>query len=207
MSYDTMFLQAVVGIVYLCAWSVLLAALAVGAAGEPGKAARRRALAFAGGFALTYLALNLYGTPVSSYLLAHRFALATGGAAMILFEGIALLGIPVLWARLRRRPVVDTSSVDITGAALVGVASSLAGGLCGNAQAITAAQALGYSGKWVAAAGVMSLASLGTFLGLIGLLYLWDAVLNRLGLGRWRVHVAGVVLVFLAAAIVLGSVG
>ena len=206
MSYDTIFLNAFLGIVYLCSWAVLVATLAVGSAGGTGQPARKRAIAFAGGFSLAYLVINLYGTPMSQYLLAHRFALAMGGAILILLEGIGLLGVPMLWARLRHRPAEDKSDIDTTGALVLGTASAVAGGLCGNAQAINAAQALGYSGHWVAAAGVMSLATIGAFLGIIVLLYLWDAVIARLGVGRWRLRVAGVGLVLLAGAIALGWV-
>ena len=206
MSYDTIFLNAFLGIVYLCAWAVLVAALAVGAAGGTGQAARRRAVAFAGGFSLAYLVLNLYGTSISQYLLSHRFALAMGGAILIVLEGIGLLGVPMLWARLRHRPAEDKSDIDTTGALVLGAASAVAGGLCGNAQAINAAQALGYSGHPIAAAGVMSLAAIGSFLGIIVLLYLWDVVIARLGIGRWRLRVAGAGLVLLAGAIALGWV-
>ena len=206
MSYDTIFLNAFLGIVYLCSWAVLVAALAVGAAGGTGQPARKRAIAFAGGFSLAYLVINLYGTPMSQYLLSHRFALAMGGAILIVLEGIGLLGVPMLWARLRHRPAEDKSDIDTTGALLLGTASAVAGGLCGNAQALNAAQALGYSGHPIAAAGVMSLATIGSFLGIIVLLYLWDVVIARLGIGRWRLRVAGAGLVLLAGAIALGWV-
>ena len=206
MSYDTIFLNAFLGIVYLCSWAVLVATLAVGSAGGTGQPARKRAIAFAGGFSLAYLVINLYGTPMSQYLLAHRFALAMGGAILILLEGIGLLGVPMLWARLRHRPAEDKSDIDTTGALALGAASAVAGGLCGNAQAINAAQALGYSGHPIAAAGVMSLAAIGSFLGITALLFLWDVVIARLGIGRWRLRVAGAGLVLLAGAIALGWV-
>ena len=87
-SYDGVFLRALVGVLYLCALPVLAATLSVGAAGEIGRASRARALAFVGAFAATFVVLNLYGTSVSGYLITHRFAIALAGAVLMLLEGL-----------------------------------------------------------------------------------------------------------------------
>ena len=92
------------------------------------------------------------------------------------------------------------------GAALLGAALAFATGICSNSKAIAVAQALGNAGKPMAAVGMIVIMAAGTFLGLMGVSYLWDAFLVHVHIGTWRMRIAGAIFVALAVAIALGRV-
>lgn len=191
---------------YLCAWPLVAGTLGAAAAGMIRGQGPVRAAAFIAGYFMAFLLLHLYGVPLSAELATHRLAIAFGGALLFLLEGLYLLGAPSLWGRLFGRTSSDEKGTDTGALVLLGAFLAFAGGVCGDAAAIAAAQALGHAGRPVDAFLVVLLLALGTALGLLALASLGQALLARLRHRNLHLRIAGALFVLLAGAIASGHV-
>jgi hypothetical protein len=121
-SYDVVFLRAIVGAVYPSAWPLPVVAigLSIGGAQDP-KVVRGRLAAYVSGFVVAYLLLHLYGTPVADWLQRHEAVGALSLAFVLMFEGLFLLGVQNVWARLRGRSPGQDPASDATTSAILGI--------------------------------------------------------------------------------------
>lgn len=204
-SYDVVFLRAILGAVYPCAWPLAAGAIGLAVAGGNGqKIARNRLLAFAAGFLVAFVLLHLYGTPVSNWLQRHRMVGELAVSFVLMFEGLFLLGVQNVWARLRGRSPGEDPVSDATTSALLGLGMPFAVNLCLIAPSLSAASALGDAGQVLAGGLVVLVAGIGTALMLLGLGHLAYLLVRRLGPSRSPSLVAGAGFVLLSILIVLG---
>ncbi|MDA8345504.1 MAG: hypothetical protein M0Z66_08470 [Thermaerobacter sp.] len=204
-SYDVVFLRAILGSVYPCTWPLPVVAIGLAVAGGQGATvSRNRLIAYAIGFVIAFTLLHLYGTPVANWLERHRMVGELALAFLLIFEGLFLLGVQNVWARLRgKRPGEDPAS-DATTATLLGLGMPFATTLCLSTAALAGASALGDAGNVGAAAAVILIIAVGTALGLLLVGHLAYLVWRRLPPATIIPRIAGGAFVILAILIVLG---
>ncbi len=159
-SYDVIFLRAILGAVYPSAWPlpVVAVGLALGSAQDAG-VIRGRLAAYASGFVVAYLLLHLYGTPVADWLQRHQAVGALSLAFVLMFEGLFLLGVQNVWARLRGRSPGQDPASDATTSAILGILMPFEVSLGLSGPALQSAAKLGDAGlTWPAADAVLAVA-------------------------------------------------
>lgn len=208
-SYDAVFLRGALAPFDPSGWVLLAVAVAVSAAGPLARpVARGRALSFAIGFALAYLLENLYATGIGAFLLQHRLPAALALAAVLLLEGLSVIGVRSLWAVIRGRGGdAGPSATDNITAAVLGGGMAFAASLAANAPALSRAAELADAGRVTAGATVVLCATLGMVLSLLVVLHLLQLLWERIGHEASRTRVAGAAMVMLAVLIALRLIG
>ncbi len=204
-SYDVVFLHAILGAVSSCAWPLPVVAIGLAVAGgERQELARNRLIAYALGFAVAFVLLHLYGTAIESWIGRRRLVGELALAFLLTFEGLFLLGVQNIWARLRsRRPGEDPAS-DATTSALIGLGMPFATTLCFTASALSAASALGDAGSVGAAAILVAIIAIGAALAVLVVGHIAHLIWRRLGSPALVTRLAGGAFVLIAILIVLG---
>lgn len=207
-SYDVVFLQGALAPFYPSGWALLAVAAAVAAAGSTGRAAAAgRTLCFTIAFVIAYLLLHLYGTGVGAFLGQHRLPVAIGVAAVLLLEGLSVVGVNNLWAVVRGRGgTVPAPATDHVTAAVLGAGMAFAASLLANTQALARAAELGDAGRVALGASVTAAAVAGTSLALLLSLHLLQLLWERVGREVWRVRAAGAGMIVLAVLIALQEI-
>lgn len=206
-SYDAILVNGVLAPFYSSGWPLIVAGAAVAAAGsaEP-RPARGRALSFAIALAVAYLLEHLYGTGIGNFLQQHRLPAAIAVAAVLLLEGLSVVGVQSLWAKLRGRTPDGGSSTDNVTAAVIGAGMAFAVSLLNNQAALSRAAVLADAGQLGAALVIVAIVSFGVLAAVLVVLHLMQMIWQRIGREAWRVRGSGAVMVVLAILIALQQI-
>ena len=189
----------------LSAWPIWLLLLALVAGAAP-DSRRGAALAYVFAFLLAFLLLHLYGTALALVLVRHAGAAALALALVLAFEGIYLLGVESLWARLRRKATQTEPATDWLSAALIGLGAAFAMPSLGGLAVLGRAGALGDAGDLGGALLISALVGVAASLVLLVLGHVANLLLMRLGGGRWPRRGAGAAMLLVAVAVAAGWV-
>lgn len=168
--------------------------------------ARGRGLSFAIALAVAYLLLHLYGTGVGDFLQQHRLPAAIAVAAVLALEGLSVIGVRSLWAKLRGRLQEDGGATDNVTAAVIGAGMAFAVSLLQNQAALARAAILADAGRIGPAIVIVATASFGSLVAVLLVLHLLQMLWRRIGHDTWRMRGSGAVMALLAILIALQQI-